>query len=237
MSGSSTSGHFGEIVSGDPVNNSDPELTISASTFRDSDTGDVGFPYMDYRTEVAQMNLSGSTPILIDRTELVNQMQSRTRFIGRIQKLNRKLEEITSLNEIKQTSSIITVLTTLHENSLTQFCATVVSEKEKLCNKIETSQITYIREVYFFTDLQILTRNLRKMLTDAIGFLRHKIKARKRRSVRGIFSPPGLKFEKGEKEMFEHIIKVVSNLESLVQRRSERCLHYDSSDDESESFD
>ena len=183
------------------------------------------------------MNLSGSSPILIDRTELVNQMQSRTRFIGRIQKLNRKLEEITSLNEIKQTSSIITVLTTLHENSLTRFCATVVSEKEKLCNKIENSQITYIREIYFFTDLQILTRNLRKMLTDAIGFLRHKIKARKRRSVRGIFSPPGLKFEKGEKEMFEHIIKVISNLESLVQRRSERCLHYDSSDDESESFD
>ncbi|XP_063725026.1 uncharacterized protein LOC134853032 [Symsagittifera roscoffensis] len=158
-------------------------------------------------------------PIPIPRYELKNQLEPRLKPIQMLKRIQRDITQILILVPLIKTEDIFQSVQALNITILPNLIENIEKQKNNFYYKMENSQISQIREVYYFMDTLEVGKQLVKLLQEVIGFLQFKLRAKARSSLNRRSVCKSLKIEKKDRELIKEMSENVTKLNEKIVNR------------------
>ena len=136
-----------------------------------------------------------------------------------LKRIQRDITQILILVPLIKTEDIFQSVQALNITILPNLIENIEKQKNNFYYKMENSQISQIREVYYFMDTLEVGKQLVKLLQEVIGFLQFKLRAKARSSLNRRSVCKSLKIEKKDRELIKEMSENVTKLNEKIVNR------------------
>ena len=136
-----------------------------------------------------------------------------------LKSIQRDITQILISVSLIKTEDIFQSVQALNITFLPNLIENIEKQKNNFYYKMENSQISQIREVYYFMDTLEVGKQLVKLLQEVIGFLQFKLRAKARSSLNRRSVCKSLKIEKKDRELIKEMSENVTKLNEKIVNR------------------